>query len=315
MLNKIDLPAADPDRYAEEIERVLGLAADEILRISAKTGQGVTELLDAVIARIPAPRATRRAAASPDLRLVLRPVPRGRQRDARRRRAPSTARAASASCQAGTTHELEEIGVRTPVRRRLTSSAPARSATSSPDQDVGEARVGRDRHRRRTPGGEPLAGYRDPKPMVFCGLYPIDGDEFANLRDALEKLQLNDASHHLRARDGHALGFGFRCGFLGLLAHGDRAGAPRARVRPVPDRHRALGRLPRLPHRRPRSTVDNPSSCPPPQQHRPHRGAAAGVTIVTPAEYIGPIMDLCQTAAACSEEMEYLSAERLELVY
>ena len=122
-------------------------------------------------------------------------------------------------------------------------------------KDVGEARSGETVTDARRPATVALEGYRDPKPMVFCGLYPIDGDDLPQLRDALEKLKLNDASaSRFEPESSHALGFGFRCGFLGLLAHGDRPRAPGARVRPVAHRDRAVGRLPRAPHRRLRAS-------------------------------------------------------------
>ena len=120
--------------------------------------------------------------------------------------------------QANAVHDVEELGARTPVRSPSTPSGRARWATSSPGiKDVGEARSGETVTDARAPATEPLAGYRDPKPMVFCGLYPIDGDDLPELRDALEKLKLNDASVTFEPESSHALGFGFRCGFLGLL--------------------------------------------------------------------------------------------------
>ena len=218
-LNKIDLPAAEPDRVAGEIERVLGIPAEEILRISAKTGEGVPELLDAVIERIPAPTGD---ADAPLQALIfdslLRRVPRRR----RARCACSTARSCRArgcaSCRPTATHDAEEIGVRlpapTPGRER---SVPARSATSSRASRTSARRVSARRSPPRRGPRQPLEGYLDPKPMVFCGLYPVDGDEYADLREALEKLRLNDSSFTYEPETSGALGFGFRCGFLGLL--------------------------------------------------------------------------------------------------
>ena len=218
-LNKIDLPAADPDRYAMEIENVLGIAAEDILRISAKTGEGVPELLDAVIAQHPgAAGRSRRPAAGADLRQPVRPVPgRGVERPGDERAVGRRARSCG-SCRPG------------PRTRRSRSACAARSRRRSPElgpgevgyliagiKDVGEARSGETVTTASHGATAALPGYHDPKPMVFSGLYPIDGDDFEDLRDSLEKLKLNDASITYTPETSGALGFGFRCGFLGLL--------------------------------------------------------------------------------------------------
>ena len=140
---------------------------------------------------------------------------------------------------------------------------------------MGEARSGETVTTAQHGATEALAGYRDPKPMVFCGLYPVDGDELPDLRDALDKLKLNDASFTFEPESSHALGIGFRCGFLGPAAHGDRARAPRARVRPVAHRHRAERGVPGLPHRRDRARRRQPDRAARRQPHRPHRRADA----------------------------------------
>ena len=218
-LNKIDLPAADPDRYAGEIERVLGLPADQILRISAKTGAGVAELLDEVVRRIPAPKGD----PGDPLRGLLfdsyydqyRGVI---ERGPRRGRDAALGRAAS--FPAGRC-DPRGRGGRDPHARhrsRSSASAPVRSDISS----LASRTSARRESARRSPRSPvrrriPLEGYQNPKPMVFCGIYPIDGDEFPDLRDALEKLKLNDSSVTYEPETSAALGFGFRCGFLGLL--------------------------------------------------------------------------------------------------
>ena len=219
VLNKIDLPAADPVRCALEIEHVLGLPAEDILRISAKTGEGVPELLDAIIARIPPPQGDPDGAvAGPDLRLLLRPVPRRRELHPDRRRDAALGRAPA--LHAGQRRARHRGGGRAHAR------PPSRCEQLGPGEvgyliagikDVGEARSGETVTTAQHGATEALAGYRDPKPMVFCGLYPVDGDELPDLRDALEKLKLNDASFTFEPESSHALGIGFRCGFLGLL--------------------------------------------------------------------------------------------------
>ena len=217
-LNKIDLPAAEPDRVAGEIERVLGIPADEILRISAKTGEGVPELLDAIVEHVPAAEGRpRRAAAGADVRLVLRPVPRRRERGARVRRHAHQRR--QAALRPGERDPRRRGDRRAPAGAHAggAASGPARSATSSPASRTSARRASaRPSPPRRGPR-RALEGYRDPKPMVFCGLYPVDGDEYADLREALEKLRLNDSSFTYEPETSGALGFGFRCGFLGLL--------------------------------------------------------------------------------------------------
>src|SRR5688500_125784 len=217
-LNKIDLPAADPDRYAQEIEKVLGIPADQILRISAKTGEGVDTLLDAVIARIPAPQGD---ADAPLQALIFDSqfdqyrgvvssvrVVNGRLTNGSRLR----------FMQTNMLHEVIEIGARRPVPTPLAELGPGEVGyLIAGIKDVAEARSGETITTAMRSATEPLPGYRDPKPMVFCGLFPIEGQDFEQLRESLEKLKLNDASISYQPESSGALGFGFRCGFLGLL--------------------------------------------------------------------------------------------------
>jgi GTP-binding protein LepA len=315
-LNKIDLPAADPDRYAAEIEAVLGLPAAEILRISAKTGEGVDVLLDEVVRRIPPPT------SHPDA--PLRALVFDSYYDQYRgvvsaiRVVDGVLRAHSKIrlFQAGTTHEVEELGVRTPMPQPVDELGPGEVGyLIAGIRNVGEARVGETVTDALNPATEPLPGYRDPKPMVFCGLYPVDGDEFPDLRDALEKLQLNDASISYAPETSVALGFGFRCGFLGLL-HMEI-------VRERLEREFGLSLIATAPsveyvaHLTDGSTrlVDNPSELPPPQNLERVEEPLLRVTIVTPAEYVGTLIDLCQSRRGRQERLQYLSSDRLELVY
>ena len=315
-LNKIDLPAADPERYAGEIENVLGIAADTVLRISAKTGEGVPELLDAVVTRIPAPR------GDPGAR--LRALVFDSYYDQYRgvisaiRVVDGTLRGGSRVrfLQAGVVHEVEEIGIRAPAMTPVDALGQGEVGyLVAGVKDISEARVGETVTDAARPAHEALTGYRDPKPMVFCGIYPIDGDQFPDLRDALERLQLNDASITYAPETSTALGFGFRCGFLGLL-HMDI-------VRERLEREFNLSLIATAPsvgfvaYLTDGTTqfVDNPSALPPPQNIDHIDEPVLRVTIVTPVEYIGTIIDLCQARRGRQDRMQYLSAERVELVY
>src|SRR5688500_1784167 len=217
-LNKIDLPAADPDRYAGEIEHVLGIPAEEILRISAKTGEGVPELLDAVVERIPAPTGDADARLRALIFHSYFDQYRGVVSAVRVMDGTLAAGARLRFMLAGAVHDADEVGVRTPVPVPVASLGPGEVGyLIAGIKDVAEARSGETVTLAADPATEPLAGYAHPKPMVFCGIYPVEGDEFNDLREALEKLRLNDASFTYEPESSGALGFGFRCGFLGLL--------------------------------------------------------------------------------------------------
>ncbi|HEV3280290.1 MAG TPA: translation elongation factor 4 [Acidimicrobiales bacterium] len=316
VLNKIDLPAADPDRYGAEIERVLGLDAADILRISAKTGAGVPELLDAIVERIPAPAGN---AAAPLRALIFDSAYdqyRGVVSSVRVMDGTLTASDRLRFMHAATNHEVEEIGVRTPANRPVDRLGPGEVGyLIAGIKDVGGARSGETVTTASNPAHEPLAGYRDPKPMVFCGLFPIDGDELPALRDALEKLRLNDASFTYEPESSRALGFGFRCGFLGLL-HMEI-------VRERLEREFDLSLIATAPSVAYRAflvngtevDVENPSDLPEPGQLERVDEPILRATILSPAEYTGTIMDLCQGRRAEMVKMEYLSPERVEFVY
>ena len=315
-LNKIDLPAANPDYYADEIERVLGIPADQILRISAKTGEGVPDLLDAIVERIPAPK------GDPDLPLQALIFDsqfdqyRGVVSSIRVMNGTIDGKGKLLFMQAGATHEAIEIGVRRPVTTPVESLGPGEVGyLIAGIKDVGEARSGETVTKFDRPASEPLPGYRDPKPMVFCGLYPIDGDDFENLRDSLQKLKLNDASITYEPESSGALGFGFRCGFLGLLhmeivkERLERefnlaliATAPSVQYRV----HKTNGEV---------ELVDTPMSLPPVQQINFIEEPYFKVGIITPKDYTGTLMELCQSRRGELNKIEYLSPERVELSY
>jgi len=316
VLNKIDLPAADPERCKEELERVLGIPRNEILSISAKTGQGVDELLDAVITRIPAP------VGSPDV--PLRALIFDSYYD-QFRGVISSIRVVEGTLhdetkirmmRAATNHEIEEIGMRTPDMIKVTQLGPGEVGyVVAGIRDVGGARSGETITEANRPAAKALEGYLDPKPMVFCGIYPIDGDDLANLRDALDKLRLNDASITYEPEKSHALGFGFRCGFLGLL-HMEI-------VRERLEREFNLAIIATAPSVVYRAfltdgteiLIDNPTDLPDPSRLDHVDEPMLDVTILTPSEYLGAVMDLGQSRRGEMMKMEYLSTERVELRY
>jgi len=315
-LNKIDLPAADPDRYAGEIEKILGIPADEIIRMSAKTGEGVPDLLDAVIERIPAPE------GDPDA--ALQGLIFDSQFDQYRGVVSSirivNGRLDSGSkltfMQAGANHEALEIGVRRPDPTPVEALGPGEVGyLIAGIKDVGDARSGETVTTASGGSTEALPGYRDPKPMVFSGLFPIDGDDFENLRESLEKLKLNDASITYTPESSGALGFGFRCGFLGLL-HMEI-------VKERLEREFGLALIATAPSVEYRLTrtdgttevVDNPADMPEAQKVDAIEEPFFRVSIISPTDYTGPLMELCQSRRGEMKKMEYLSPERVELVY
>jgi GTP-binding protein LepA len=315
-LNKIDLPAADPERCAAEIEQVLGIPGEEILRISAKTGEGVRELLDAVVARIPPPVGDREA---PTRALIF-----DSSYD-QYRGVVSSVRVVDGVLrtgdrllfmQAGAAHDAEEVGIRTPDIRPVRELGPGEVGyLIAGIKDVGAARSGETVTTTARPATVALSGYRDPKPMVFCGLYPIDGDQLPDLRDALERLKLNDASFTYEPESSHALGFGFRCGFLGLL-HMEI-------VRERLEREFDLSLIATAPsvayrvHLTDGSVldVDNPTELPEASRLDHIDEPMLSATILAPSEYTGTVMELCQQRRGELSKMEYLSPERVELVY
>jgi GTP-binding protein LepA len=314
-LNKIDLPAAEPDRRADEIERVLGIPAEEVLRISAKTGEGVPELLDALVERIPPPEGHDDAPLQALIFDSYYDVYRGVVSAVRVFEGVLASGARLRYLQARQDHDAEEIGVRRPVPTPVARLGPGEVGyLIAGIKAVGQARVGETITEASRPG-KALAGYRDPKPMVFCGLYPVDGDAYADLRESLEKLRLNDSSFTYEPETSGALGFGFRCGFLGLL-HMEI-------VRERLEREYDLDLVATAPNVEyvVRTTdgadvvVDNPSAMPAPSEIDEIREPYVSVTILTPAEYVGTLLELCQQRRGEQRKIEYLSEDRLELVY
>jgi GTP-binding protein LepA len=315
-LNKIDLPAADPERCAAEIEKVLGIPAESVLAISAKTGEGVGALLDAVVARVPPPAADRDAplralifdSAYDQYRGVVSSV----------RVVDGVLRTSTRVrfMNAGSTHEIEEIGVRTPLSVPVDELGPGEVGyLIAGIKDVGLARSGETITEASHPAPVALEGYRDPRPMVFCGLYPVDGDELPDLRDALEKLKLNDSSFTFEPESSKALGFGFRCGFLGLL-HMEivRERLEREFNLSLIATSPSVAYIARLTDGS-EVAFENPSDMPDPTRLDIVTEPMLRATLIVPAEFTGTVMDLCQARRGEMERMEYLSPERLELVY
>ena len=315
-LNKIDLPAADPDRYAMEIEKVLGIPAEDILRISAKTGEGVPELLDAIVARIPSPKG--------DLNAPLQALIFDSQYD-QYRGVVSSVRVMNGRMRKGdkllfmqamADHEALEIGARRPATQEVAElGAGEVGYLIAGVKDVGEARSGETVTHVAHPASTPLEGYRDPKPMVFCGLFPIDADDFETLRESLQKLKLNDASISYTPESSGALGFGFRCGFLGLL-HMEI-------VKERLEREFNLALIATAPSVQYRvlrtdaevEVVDNPNDLPPSVNIESIEEPFFKVSIITPKDYTGALMELCQSRRGEMTKLEYLSPERVEMQY
>ncbi len=315
-LNKIDLPAADPDRYAMEIENVLGIPAEDILKISAKTGEGVPELLDEIAVKIPAPVGD---ADSPLQALIFDSQfdqYRGVVSSVRVMNGRMTSGSRLHFMQTGADHDALEIGVRRPVPSPVHELGPGEVGyLIAGIKDVAEARSGETVTTASKGSNTPLPGYQDPKPMVFSGLFPIDGDDFEDLRDSLAKLKLNDASITYTPESSGALGFGFRCGFLGLL-HMEI-------VKERLEREFGLALIATAPSVEYRVThttgetivVSNPAELPVVQKIDRIEEPVFKVSIITPKEYTGALMDLCQTRRGEMKRMEYLSPERVELDY
>jgi GTP-binding protein LepA len=314
VVNKIDLPQANPDGTAADLAELLGDDPDHVLRVSAKTGEGVEAVLDAIVERIPAPageldappRALVFDSSYDQYRGVVAFV---RVVDGRFR-----ARDALRAMAEGTRLEAEELGFFSPTMRPSdTLSAGEVGYVITGLKDVSRLRVGDTLTAESNPADEPLPGYKDVKPMVFTGLYPSDSDDYPELRDALERLKLNDASLFYEPETSQALGFGFRCGFLGLL-HMEI-------VRERLEREFDLDLLvtaPNVAYRVETRTgewieVHNPADMPSEIERVEEPYIRASV--IVPKDYVGPVMELCNERRGRFDHMEYLSEERVLLVY
>jgi GTP-binding protein LepA len=329
VLNKIDLPAAQPERYAAELAGIIGCDPSDVLKVSAKTGEGVRELLNEVVRQVPPPSGNLDAPARAMIFDSVYDTYRGVVTYVRVIDGQLSRRERSLMMSTKAVHETLEVGVISPDPTPTDGLAAGEVGyLMTGVKDVRQARVGDTVTSAARPASEALAGYSHPKPMVFSGLYPVDGDDYPDLRDALDKLRLNDAALIYEPETSTALGFGFRCGFLGLLhmeivrERLERefdlsliSTAPNVVYRVVMDTGKEL-------------TVTNPSDYPGSADGiaGPGAGAVKGkiekvyepvtrATVISPSDYIGTIMELCQGRRGVLLGMDYLSADRVEIRY
>ena len=317
VLNKIDLPAADPEKYAEEIAHIIGCEPEDVLRVSGKTGEGVPELLDRVCELIPHPTsefvddAPARAMIFDSVYDTYRGVVTyirmvdGKLLPNQKVRLMAT----------NTTLEIHEIGIVSPTATACKGLGPGEVGyIITGVKDVRETKVGDTITWANKGAEEPLEGYADPKPMVYSGLFPVSQADFPDLRDALEKLQLNDASLSYEPETSVALGFGFRCGFLGLL----HMEITRDRLEREFDLD-LISTAPSVSYRVVREdnseiVVHNPSQWPEGKNKAVYE-PIVNMTIIVPSEFVGPTMELCQSKRGEMKNMDYLSEDRVELRY
>ncbi|MGW3627268.1 translation elongation factor 4 [Streptomyces sp. NPDC000880] len=315
VLNKIDLPAAQPEKFSEELANLIGCQPEDVLKVSAKTGIGVEALLDRVVRDVPAPVGVADAPARAMIFDSVYDSYRGVVTYVRVVDGQLNKRERIRMMSTGATHELLEIGVSSPEMTPADGLGVGEVGyIITGVKDVRQSKVG-DTITSFTKGAtEALGGYKDPKPMVFSGLYPLDGSEYPDLREALDKLQLNDAALVYEPETSAALGFGFRVGFLGLL-HLDV-------IRERLEREFGLDLIATAPNVVYRvtmedgaeHTVTNPSEFPEGKISEVHEPVVRA-TILAPSEFIGSIMELCQTRRGTLLGMDYLSEDRVEIRY
>jgi GTP-binding protein LepA len=316
VLNKVDLPSADPERATAEVCDLLGCDPSEVLRMSAKTGEGVGEVLQAIVDRIAPPQ------GEPDMppRALIFDSEfdqyRGVVAYLRMIDGEFTKGEPIHAMQTGTQADIDEIGYFAPTMTPVRGMAAGEVGyVITGLKDVSKLRVGDTLTSRARPAAEALPGYREVRPMVFCGLFPIDTDRYEDLRDALEKLVLNDAALSYEPETSQALGFGFRCGFLGLL-HMDI-------VRERLEREYDLDLLATTPNVRYEVVltsgetieVHSPTGMPDPAMIEEIREPYIRATIITPREHVGAVMELCQGRRGTHVDMHYLSPERVQIRY
>ncbi|MBU6185659.1 MAG: translation elongation factor 4 [Synechococcales bacterium] len=316
VLNKIDLPGADPERVKREIEEIIGLDCSQAVMASAKEGIGIPEILESIVHLTPSPTDT----VTKPLRalifdsyydsyrgvIVYFRVMDGRVGQGDRIRLMAS----------GKEYEIDELGVLSPNQVRVSElHAGEVGYLAASIKAVGDARVGDTITLVSQPAQEPLPGYQEAKPMVFCGLFPTDADQFTDLREALEKLRLNDAALNYEPETSSAMGFGFRCGFLGLL-HMEI-------VQERLEREYNLDLITTAPsvvyrvttHTNEILYIDNPSTLPDPQHREKIEEPYVQVDIITPEQYVGALMELSQNRRGLFKDMKYLTPERTTLVY
>jgi GTP-binding protein LepA len=316
VINKVDLPGAEPERVAAEIADLLGGDPEEALWISAKTGEGVLEVLEAIVERIPPPRGT---ADAPTRALIFDSefdpyrgvIAYVRMVDGSFRKGQRIL-----AMQNGTEADIDDIGFFRPTMVGVQGmDAGDVGYLITGIKDVTKLRVGDTLTDQANPASEPLEGYREVRPMVFCGLFPIDTDRYEDLRDALEKLSLNDAALSWEPETSDALGFGFRCGFLGLL-HMEI-------VRERLEREYDLDLLATTPNVRYEVNLTNgehvevhsPTDLPDPGTIESIEEPYIRATIICPKEQVGAVMELCQARRGTHVDMHYLSPQRVQIRY
>jgi len=317
VLNKIDLPAADPDRYAGEIAHIIGCEPGDVLRVSGKTGEGVADLLDHVVREVPHPQGDADAPARAMIFDSVYDIYRGVVTYVRVVDGKITPRERILMMSTGATHELLEVGIVSPEPKPSEGLGVGEVGyLITGVKDVRQSKVGDTVTTARHGATEALTGYREPKPMVYSGLYPVDGSDYPDLRDALDRLQLNDAALTYEPETSVALGFGFRCGFLGLLhmeitrERLERefdldliSTSPNVVYRVILEADAGGGVI-----------VTNPSDWPEGKIRTVYEPVVK-TTIIAPSEFIGTIMELCQSRRGEMGGMDYLSPERVELRY
>nr|WP_218902430.1 translation elongation factor 4 [Streptomonospora nanhaiensis] len=315
VLNKIDLPAAQPEKYAAELAGIIGCEPSDVLKVSAKTGVGVEELLNEIVRQVPPPQGDADAPARALIFDSVYDTYRGvvtyvrvvdGRLDTRERIQMMSTRA---------THEMLEVGVISPEPTKVEGLGVGEVGyIITGVKDVRQSKVGDTITSAGRTASDMLPGYQDPKPMVFSGLYPIEGTDYPVLRDALEKLQLNDAALVFEPETSAALGFGFRCGFLGLL----HLEITRARLEREFDLD-LISTAPNVVYRvvmedGTEHRVTNPSEFPEGKIAEVHEPVVKG-TLLAPADYVGQIMELCQARRGSLQGMDYLSEDRVEMRY
>jgi GTP-binding protein LepA len=315
VLNKIDLPAADPDRYAAEIAHIIGCEPNDVLRVSGKTGDGVADLLDHVVREVPPPTGDADAPARAMIFDSVYDTYRGVVTYVRVVDGKIVPRERIKMMSTGATHELLEVGIVSPEPKAADGLGVGEVGyLITGVKDVRQSKVGDTVTTARHGATEPLTGYREPKPMVYSGLYPVDGSDYPDLRDALDKLQLNDAALTYEPETSVALGFGFRSGFLGLL----HMEITRERLEREFDLD-LISTSPNVVYRVVKEDGDellvtNPSDWPDGKIRNVYEPVVK-TTIIAPSEFIGTIMELCQSRRGELGGMDYLSPERVELRY
>ena len=315
VLNKIDLPAADPDKYSAELAHIIGCEPEEVLRVSGKTGEGVPELLDKVCELVPAPTGDPDAPARAMIFDSVYDIYRGVVTYVRMMDGRLESRQKIQMMSTGATHETLEIGVFSPEPTKTKGLGVGEVGyIITGVKDVRQSKVGDTITWAHNGADTPLKGYAEPKPMVYSGLFPVTAAQYPDLREAIEKLQLNDASLTFEPETSVALGFGFRCGFLGLL----HMEITRTRLEREFDLD-LISTAPSVVYRVVKEDgeevlVRNPSDWPGGKLREVYE-PMVDMTIIVPEEFLGGTMELCQSKRGQMKNMDFLSQERVELRY